>query len=82
MHTADDKSVSVENSLVLVDALNRYDIPFELHIYPSGRHGLSLGTKDVSFEDMDPLQFEIEFKSVRGWFDLAIAFMKRSITHD
>ena len=82
MHTADDKSVPVENSLVLVDALNHYDIPYELHIYPSGRHGLSLGTKDVSFEDMDPLKFEMEFKSVRGWFDLAIAFMKRSITHD
>lgn len=82
MHTADDQTVPVENSLGLVQALNHYDIPFELHIYPSGRHGFSLGTKEVSFEDMDPLLFEQEFKSVAGWFDLAIQFMKRSMTHD
>lgn len=82
MHTADDQSVPVENSLVLAEALSAYDIPFELHIYPKGRHGLSLATKDVSFEDMDPEQFENENKDVAGWFDLALAFMKRSMKHD
>ncbi len=82
MHTADDTSVPVENSLVLSEALNDLDIPFELHIYPKGRHGLSLATKDTSFDDMNPQIFETEYKDVAGWFDLALAFMKRSIKHD
>lgn len=42
-HTAEDASVSVENSFVFASALRRHNIPFELHIYDKGRHGLGLG---------------------------------------
>ena len=77
MHTADDQAVPVENSLNLIEALKTKDIPFECHIYQKGRHGLSLGTKDVSFEDMDPDEFAKENKDVSGWFELAIRFLKR-----
>lgn len=41
-HTADDASVPVGNALVFADALSEKNIPFELHIYQSGRHGLGL----------------------------------------
>lgn len=41
-HTADDASVPVEHSLLFAGALRRHEIPFELHIYPHGRHGLGL----------------------------------------
>ena len=41
-HTFTDKSVPVENSLLLATALREHDIPFELHIYPVGKHGLGL----------------------------------------
>lgn len=41
-HTADDQSVPVENSILLANSLRRFDIPFELHIFQSGRHGLGL----------------------------------------
>ena len=41
-HTAEDKRVSVVHSLLMVEALRQHDIPFELHIYPHGRHGLGL----------------------------------------
>lgn len=41
-HTYDDQLVPVENSLLLVIAMKRYNIPLELHIYPHGIHGLSL----------------------------------------
>ena len=40
-HTAEDAGVPVENSLVYATALSKYKIPFELHIYPFGAHGLS-----------------------------------------
>lgn len=41
-HTSDDPAVPVENSLLFASALSRHKIPFELHSYMSGRHGLGL----------------------------------------
>lgn len=40
-HTYTDAAVPVENSLLYAQALRKYDIPFELHIYPDGPHGMS-----------------------------------------
>jgi acetyl esterase/lipase len=42
-HTADDDGVPVENSLLLAKALRDHDVPFALHVFPHGRHGLGLG---------------------------------------
>lgn len=41
-HTFADMSVPVEHSLLLAGALREHDIPFELHIYPVGKHGLGV----------------------------------------
>jgi acetyl esterase/lipase len=41
-HTADDASVPVENSLMFASALSKSGVPFDLHCYESGRHGLGL----------------------------------------
>ena len=41
-HTSADEVVPVENSLMLASALAAKGIPFELHIFPEGRHGLGL----------------------------------------
>nr|WP_245629878.1 alpha/beta hydrolase [Domibacillus robiginosus] len=43
-HTADDEPVPVENSLLFAAALSRASVPFDLHIFESGRHGLGLAT--------------------------------------
>lgn len=43
-HTAEDSSVKVENSLDFAAALCRSGVSFALHIYPTGRHGLGLGS--------------------------------------
>jgi len=40
--TSDDAVVPIENSLRFCTALARHGVPFELHIYPHGEHGLSL----------------------------------------
>ncbi|MCT8139604.1 alpha/beta hydrolase [Anaerobacillus sp. CMMVII] len=45
-HTADDRSVPVENSLAFAKALSTHNILFELHIFQSGRHGLGLAEAD------------------------------------
>ncbi len=42
-HTADDGAVKVENSLQFALALRKNAVPFSLHVYPNGRHGLGLG---------------------------------------
>ncbi len=46
-HTVEDASVPVENSLLFAAALRRHAIPFSLHIYSHGRHGLGLATDET-----------------------------------
>lgn len=46
-HTSDDQGVPVENSLLFAGALSRYNINFELHVFPEGRHGLGLAESDA-----------------------------------
>lgn len=47
-HTFDDAVVPVENSLLFAQALRKNNIPFEMHIFPEGVHGLSLATDETS----------------------------------
>lgn len=41
-HTYTDASVPVENSLLLISAMKKKNISVEFHMYPVGRHGLSV----------------------------------------
>ncbi len=63
-HTAEDKSVPVENSLSLAAALSSCKVPFELHIFPYGRHGLGI-TKCI---DID---------GVKNWSEMCKDWLKR-----
>ncbi|HOJ09295.1 MAG TPA: alpha/beta hydrolase [Clostridiales bacterium] len=47
-HTFADQGVPVENSLLFTQSLRNKSIPFELHIYPEGGHGLSLATEETA----------------------------------
>jgi len=42
-HTEDDPVVPVANSVAFADALQKAGVPYELHLYPHGNHGLGLG---------------------------------------
>ena len=46
-HTAEDQTVPVENSLKLSAAFSAAQIPFELHVFPKGAHGMSVCTEEV-----------------------------------
>lgn len=46
-HTFEDPTVPVENSLFLAAEMRKQGIPFELHIYQKGGHGLSTAGPDV-----------------------------------
>lgn len=46
-HTFQDKEVPVENSMLYASALRKHNIPFELHVFDKGGHGLSLVTDET-----------------------------------
>lgn len=50
-HTVTDDCVPVENSLLFFEALHKYKVPVELHLYPTGVHGLSLANEETCHED-------------------------------
>jgi len=50
-HTSTDDAVPVKNSYLLADALTDHGVNLEMHIYPTGCHGLSLATSEVSGDD-------------------------------
>lgn len=41
-HTADDGAVPVENSLLFAAALRKVKVPYELHVFEKGPHGVGL----------------------------------------
>jgi dipeptidyl aminopeptidase/acylaminoacyl peptidase len=68
-HTFNDGAVPVENSLMFAQAMRECDIPFELHIYPDGEHGLSLANEETSDT---PQQIN---SHVAGWMDLCLKWI-------
>lgn len=44
-HTSDDAAVDSRNSLFFAAALREYNIPYELHVYPRGAHGIGMASK-------------------------------------
>ncbi len=64
-HTADDGGVPVENSLGFAQALSRHRVPFELHVYPHGRHGLGLACEDAHVATWQPLS--VAWLKGMGW---------------
>ena len=44
-HTANDNAVNVQNTLKMATALSEAKIPFEVHIFPEGPHGMALATE-------------------------------------
>lgn len=41
-HTFADEAVDVRNALIYASACKEKDVPFELHVFPNGQHGLGL----------------------------------------
>ncbi|TVR47964.1 MAG: alpha/beta hydrolase [Puniceicoccaceae bacterium] len=70
-HTVEDPVVPVRNALAFADALARAEIPFELHLYERGRHGLGLDVP-APFEAPHPWAAAmLRWLSERGWETIA-----------
>jgi acetyl esterase/lipase len=59
-HTWEDQAVPVENSLLFAAALRRAGVPFDLHVYERGRHGIGLQGK-APFERVHPWAEDLAF---------------------
>lgn len=72
-HTANDGSVYVANSLNFASKLTENKVPYELHIFESGVHGLSLcdETSAAKENQIEP--------DCRIWFDLAATWLKKHV---
>ena len=71
-HTAPDDTVPVENSLMFFQALHKYDIPVEMHVYPVGGHGIGLANEETSCANGYGIQEECQ-----SWIELACQWVKR-----
>ena len=63
---------SPAESLLMAQALMEKKVPVELHIYPEGVHGLSLGTEQVRRADGTGVN-----EASRSWMELACDWIRR-----
>jgi acetyl esterase/lipase len=62
-HTWEDKAVRLENSLMFANALQKAGVPFDLHVYEKGPHGIGLsqGKNGVAPDDVHPWGKDLVF---------------------
>lgn len=69
-HTFEDGAVPVENSLQFAAALRKAGVPFDLHIYQKGGHGMGLGSGDWNPAKRHPWTRDCAYwLKVRGFAD-------------
>lgn len=66
-HTSSDPYVDVNGSMKYAQRLHEYGVPFEMHVYPVGGHGLGLGY----YPDRN-----IDLPYIRTWSDNLLAWLK------
>ena len=69
-HTAEDAVVPIKNSIWYAEALAEHKVPFELHIYPFGWHGLST-CDDETNAPLDP-----KIAHTASWMDDLMRWLK------
>ena len=70
-HTAQDELIYAEQSLRYAQKLSQFHIPYEIHVFEEGAHGLSLSTENSTSNP------ELIKEDVAIWADMAIKFLKR-----
>lgn len=68
-HTARDAGVPPKDSIYFATAMLDAGVPCELHIFPNGGHGMSLGTRQVNTKGGD--------KSFAQWVSLCVNWLER-----
>jgi acetyl esterase/lipase len=67
-----DNLVPIRNSLAYASALEKKNIPFEMHVYEKGYHGFSLADNTVYSKA------EADYCAhIQGWFNLCATWLKK-----
>lgn len=69
-HTANDTCVPVANSLCYANALANVGIPFEMHIYPDGIHGIATADEQTGIT---------EKQAAADWLRACKAWLRRTV---
>lgn len=69
--TSNDELVPVSHSLLMAQALSAKNIPYTLHIFEQGQHGLSTGTQS-SASSLTQISSEID-----SWMNMADTWLKK-----
>lgn len=69
--TYEDETVSIRNTLKMAQSLQENKIPFEIHIFEKGQHGLSLATQESAKVKMQMNQ------DAAKWVGLAEAWLQK-----
>lgn len=72
-HTADDDLVYAENALVFALELAKNKVPYELHVFESGVHGLSLSDPTTA-GNANHIN-----EACQQWFELAATWLKKHL---
>lgn len=70
-HTYEDDCVPMENALAYANACRKAGVPFALHVFEKGRHGLSLCSEETS----DNTSADIAVRHVGKWFELSLDWL-------
>ena len=70
--TYEDNAVGYKNSLSLANSYSLTTVPFELHIFAKGDHGMSLGDENV----YKTTNLDLNKKNFSEWFNLFLNFLK------
>lgn len=72
-HTMEDAAVPMENSLLTAAAYRKAGVPFELHVFEKGWHGLSTAELELNSSEE-----EADYVShVQVWTDLALTWLQK-----
>ncbi|MBQ3869746.1 MAG: alpha/beta hydrolase [Clostridia bacterium] len=69
--TADDQAVPVINSIVVAEKMAEHGVPFEMHIFPHGPHGIALAEEETAVGWSEFID-----ENVAKWIPLSIIWMK------
>lgn len=70
-HTATDPIVPAHNALQFASALAAHNVPYELHIFDTGPHGLALANPVTAVDD------SLNAPHAQIWVDLALGWLER-----
>ncbi len=72
-HTFEDDTVPVMNSMLYANALREVAVPFELHIYPYGGHGLSTCDVHTYYGEADE---DANLSHIHSWLESLKEWLK------